>query len=461
MSPSPASSPHSPAADARLVLGVVASVWLIVALGGGSARADVLYLVPVRLAAVAGITALLMIVSPARLGLTQRPALFTAIAAVVVALQLVPLPHGLWSALPGRAVYDRLAAVPEIGALWRPLSLSPDLTWNALLSLLPPLFFLLAAPLLGSRHRRWLWLGLLATILLSGLLGLLQLAGGTQSGLHWYQYSNFDAGTGLFANRNHQAVFLAMGIPLTTWWAISRSTSRNFWSGLAIALSIILFLLVAVATSKSRMGLVAVGLSLLLSAYYFTRQVRLPGRVLFWAWSGVLATGAATAVAIALWADNRVITRSVNDDLRVRILPDSLAAMRSFFPFGSGFGTFPTVFPRFERVQNLSPEYVNHTHSELTQILIEGGVAAALLLLLFLGWFLAALVKMWRRKGASAEELSEGRLCTILVLLPLVASITDYPIRAPLMACAFAIAAALLNRTLAVKARARPAIPPI
>jgi O-antigen ligase len=461
LSPSRPPSAHSPAADARLVLGVVASVWLITAFGGGSARADVLYLIPVRLAAVAGITALFLIVPPSRLGLTRRPALFTAAAAIVIALQLVPLPHGLWSALPGRAVYDQLAAVPEIGALWRPLSLSPDLTWNALLSLLPPLFFLLAAPLLGSRHRRWLWLGLLATILLSGLLGLLQIAGGPQSGLRWYQYSNFDAGTGLFANRNHQAVFLAMGIPLTTWWAVSRSTSRNFWSGLAIALSIILFLLVAVATSRSRMGLVAVGLSLLLSAVYFTRQVRLPRRVLLWAWSGVVATGLATAIAIAMWADNRVISRSVTDDLRIRILPDSLAAIRSFFPFGSGFGTFPTIFPRFERIQNLSPEYVNHTHSELTQILIEGGVAAVLLLIVFLGWFLAASVKMWRRKGASPEEVSEGRLCTILVLLPLVGSVTDYPIRAPLMACAFAIAAALLYRALAAKPRARPAIAPI
>ena len=426
------------------------AVWVVVAFGGGSARADILYLVPLRLSAVAGLAALLLIVPIERLGLGQRPALFTLAAAVVIALQLVPLPHSVWTALPGRDVYDRLADVPEIGALWRPLSLSPDLTWNALLSLLPPLFFLVAVPLLGSKHRRWFLIALLATILASGLLGLLQVAGGPESNLRWYQYSNIEAGTGFFANRNHQAVFLAMGIPLTVWWALSKSHSGRAWAVAAIGASIVLFLLAAIATSQSRIGIVVVALSLLLSALYFSRQARVSRRVLLWGWGALLVVGLSVAGTIVIWAGNRLTGAGVTNDLRIRILPESLEAVRTFFPFGSGFGTLPTVFPRFESVQDLSPQYVNHTHSELTQIVIEGGAVALLLLLLFLLWFAVRCTKAWRKQERSADLAAETRLYTILLVLPLVGSITDYPIRTPLMACAFAALAGLLHQSLRV-----------
>jgi O-antigen ligase len=441
-------APQSAASVERLILGAIVAVWLVVALGGGSARADVLYLVPLRVAVVAGLAALLLIVPPDRLGLGRPPLLFTAAVALVIALQLVPLPHSLWTALPGREVYDGLAGIPEIGALWRPFSVAPDLTWNALLSLLPPLFFLIAVPLLGARYRRRILLALLATILVSALLGMLQIADGAESSLRWYQYSNVDSGTGLFANRNHQAVFLAMGIPLTVWWALSKSHSRRMASILAIAASIILFLLVAVATSQSRMGLVVVALSLLLSAVYFSRQGRASRRALLWGWSALVAVGLMLAASIAMWADNRLINSSIVNDLRIRILPESVETVRAFFPAGSGFGTFPMVFPRFESVEDLSPQYVNHTHSELTQIVIEGGLVSVLLLLLFLLWFAVRWVKAWRRHERNAEQIAEARLYTILIVLPLVGSITDYPLRAPLMACTFAALAALLHQSL-------------
>jgi O-antigen ligase len=85
---------------------------------------------------------------------------------------------------------------------------------------------------------------------------------------------------------------------------------------------------------------------------------------------------------------------------------------------------------------------MNHTHSELTQIVIEGGVVAILLLLLFLFWYLRATWRAW--SAPNAPGIAEARLCTVLMALPLVASITDYPLRTPLMACAFAAAAAML-----------------
>src|SRR5690606_11073889 len=85
------------------------------------------------------------------------------LAVVLVPLvQLIPLPPGVWSALPGRE-----AAVDAFGLIgrelpWMPLSLSPRATWLGLASLLPPLAIFLGTLLLGYPQRRALSLALVA-----------------------------------------------------------------------------------------------------------------------------------------------------------------------------------------------------------------------------------------------------------------------------------------------------------
>lgn len=431
----------------RIALGVVAGMWLVVVLGGGSARADVPYLLVVRGAALFGLALLLLLIPPQRLRPARGPLLFTAAAALVIAVQLIPLPPSLWTALPGRAPYAALSALPDIGDVWRPISLSPDLTWNALLSLVPTLVFLLAIPPLPGRARRWVLKGLLVTILLSGFLGMLQIAGGPDSALRHYQYTNWDSATGFFANRNHQAVFLAMGIPLASWWAgLEEVEPRRRRGRLVIAASIILFLLTAAVTTQSRTGAVIVLLALLLSALYGVKRTGLGKASILWIAGGALLVGAMGAAALATWSDYRRGLGAAAQDLRIRILPESLDAAWTFFPFGSGFGSFPHIFPRFESAEDLSASYVNHTHSELTQIVIEGGAVAILLLLAFLCWYVFAVRRAWWGRGQiSAGAAADAQLCTILIALPLVASITDYPIRTPLLACCLAAAAAILS----------------
>ena len=60
-------------------------------------------------------------------------------------LHLVPLPPALWRALPGRAIVAELDAALKLDAVWRPLSLAPDATWNALFFLAAPMAVLLLA----------------------------------------------------------------------------------------------------------------------------------------------------------------------------------------------------------------------------------------------------------------------------------------------------------------------------
>lgn len=428
---------------AKISLVVIAGAWFATCLGGGSARADIPLLLAVRLAAVVGLMLLLLLVPPDRLRMQRPLLLFAGAAAVVLAVQLIPLPPSVWAALPGRDFYQLLAGVAGVGPVWRPISLSPDLTWNSLLSLLPPLLFILAVPVLGTRVSRWLLVGLWITILLSGLLGLLQMAGGPDSPLRFYRISNADSATGFFANRNHQAAFLAMGIPLAGWWAgrgnIAPRLRRARW---LIGGSAVLFLLTAAVMTQSRMGGAVVLLSFLLTAALIVRGTGLRKGILAALAAGGLAAAALAAVGLTNWSESRLSMAWVEQDLRFKVLPETVSAAKAFFPVGAGWGSFAQIYPRFESVDDLAPEYLNHTHSELTQIVIEGGVAAILLLLAFLLWYGRAVWRAW--SGPDGHGVAEARLCTVLIALPLVASITDYPLRTPLMACAFAAVAAIL-----------------
>lgn len=441
--PKHASSPIVLDLPAKIALAVLAGAWLAIGVGGGSARADVLLLVLVRIAAVLGLVLILLLVPRDRLRLQRPLMLFAGAAAIVLAAQLIPLPPSLWASLPGRDFYQQLATVDAVGPVWRPISFSPDLTWNSLLSLLPPLLFVLAVPILGLRIGRWLLIGLWLTILLSGLLGLLQMAAGADSALRFYRFTNPDSATGFFANRNHEAAFLTMGIPLAAWWAargnVGPRSRRARW---LIAGSAVFFLLTAAVTTQSRTGAALVVLSFLLTAAMVVRGTGLRKGTLAALAGGLLVAGALAGVALTRWSDSRFGGPGTEQDLRIKVLPETLEAARTFFPVGAGWGSFAQVYPRFESVEDLSPEYLNHTHSELTQIVIEGGIVAILLLVVFLAWYARATWRAW--SAPNGPGASEARLCTVLMALPLVASITDYPLRTPLMACAFAAAAAML-----------------
>ena len=183
-------------------------------------------------------------------------------------------------------------------------------------------------------------------------------------------------------------------------------------------------------------------LSFLLTAVLIVRSTGLRKRTLAMLAGATIAVAVLAGVGLSTWSGERFGLERVEQDLRLKVLPETIEAAKTYFPVGAGWGSFAQVYPRFESIEDLSPEYLNHTHSELTQIVIEGGVVAILLLLAFLIWYVRATWRAWAAPNAAG--IAEARLCTILMLLPLVASITDYPLRTPLMACAFAVAAALL-----------------
>jgi O-antigen ligase len=442
---------------------VVATLFLVV-LGafGGASRADELQQSLVRFAALAATAAALWPLDFSGFRDARILLAGLALAYLLLLAQLVPLPPGLWGSLPGHATYFTVAS--EAGSLgWRPLTLSPDLTLNAVAGLLPATALGLLALTLDFRGRVQLARWLVGIACVSAVLGLVQLASGGDA-FHLFRTSSADSAVGLFANRNHQAVLMACGLPVVAALAAIRlSEGGDSGRVLGVAGSIGLLMLLAIAATGSRMGLLlgAVGLisGIAIFALCAKASLEAPRRPGLWA----AGTGAALAAIVPIsiliarsGAVERLTSGQAVDETRVAALRPMLEVARSFMPFGSGFGTFEPAYQQFEPYSLLSTIYLNQAHNEPVQLAIEGGVPALVLLFLFVLWWLRSAVLAVRpRESAARRAMAMAAASATLILM--LSSLVDYPLRTPLLSAAFALFCVELAR--AGRKRAQAARP--
>lgn len=427
----------------------------ICVLGGGASRVDVQSLFIVRIAAILLIVALLL--QPRRLDLRQvrAPLLFIGLCALVVGAQLIPLPPDVWTSLPGRSFYAEAAAAAGLEQPWRPISLTPDLTINSLLSLLPPLAAVLAMSALPRNLSMLMLPVLIGVALLSATLGVVQISAGGDA-FTIYRISNEGAPIGFFANRNHQAALLALALPMLTLWAFlpSRSGTSGPRPWIALAAALLLFPLILVAGSRAGLLLSLAGLFLSLPLAVMARSLGdkppIGRRAMAYAAAAVAVLG--TVVGITLYlaraeALSRLMESSFDEETRWVAIPPVLRMIGEFFPLGAGFGSFESVFRRFEPFGMLDRRYFNHAHNDLLELLTDAGLFGAALLVLFLIWWVIRAFMLWFRSRKGSTGAVYGQLGSVMTLLLLVASLGDYPLRTPLMAVIFAIACVWMCKT--------------
>ncbi|WP_404335668.1 O-antigen ligase family protein [Sphingomonas sp. MMS12-HWE2-04] len=375
--------------------------------------------------------------------------LFLLLGAILglVALQLVPLPPAAWTMLPGRAALVEVARATGNLDSWRPLATVPDGAWNALFSLVVPAAALIGFACLSDRQRAMTVPLLLGVVALSALLGLLQISGEQiSSGVG----VPFGEASGLLANRNHQALLLAIGIPLTLHTAILEDRLDRGRSALAAGL-IIFFILMIVATG-SRAGL-ALALAALLGGMLINRAglrrvwKGIPPPVAIMLSAGLVAL-IGGLVFLTMLAGNaeavfRLFAMGVGEDMRARALPTLMEMIHESFPVGFGFGSFDAMFRILEPSVLLKRTYFNHAHNDWLEIVLDGGLFALLLLLAALGWWLWSATQLLRSGAPAASR--RGLLGALVLLLILAASLVDYPARTPLMMMVTVIAACWLS----------------
>ena len=440
----------------RYRLSVALLLMAALAACGGASRLDEDQQAMVRLLSLLAVLATLW---PLDFAPLRRHAATVAAAAAIVALpllQLTPLPPALWAALPGHVLYaDIAAATGTIG--WRPLTLTPDLTRNTLLALLPGFAAGLSSLYLDQQQRVHLYETIVGLAVISAVWGLAQAnSGGTA--YHLYHASNADTAPGLFANRNHQAALLACALPLAGVLGGLRSHGRNRTPALLATAGIMLLLMLGLAATASRMGLVlgAVGM---VGAVAGFRASGAP----IWRWSArglaIGLSGIALVSVVALAIDRsgvlgRIGGAGLASDTRMAALPALLRMARQFWPTGAGFGAFASIYPQFEPTTALSTIFLNQAHDDALQLVIEGGLPALLLLLAFLAWWL------WRATGLIIGQLRGtpaplGVAAMVVTAILMLSSLVDYPLRTPWLSAIFAIACIEMHRTAVARSLAR------
>ena len=413
---------------------------------GGASREHLLPLAAIELVALPVLG--LALVRLIRTGVWKEHRFLLILASRAVALplvQLVPLPFGVWSSLPGRDQAVLALEIAGIAPSWLPISLTPDRTWQSFLALLPPVAMLLAALTLDRvTVRRLIW-GVLAFVILSIVLGTLQITLDSRTFYPWTT-TNFGSLVGFFANRNHMATLCLIALPFAAALAGSGLNSREPDAGLRVWVGalIIGLVLVALGAIRSRFGILAAGpglVGVLLVAWVSSGRGRPTPLVLG------LAAGAAVAIGvIALFALGPILDRFDTDpttDLRFENWPIVAQAAQDFLPLGSGLGSFDPVYRSYEPVETLRAAYFNQAHNDYLQMwLTTGWLGIALIIATYIWWGRRSW-SAWRAGTHLERDLQ--RAASVALILIGAHSIADYPMRTETIAVIFALCCAILD----------------
>lgn len=427
---------------------VMIALFAVFCVAGGASKANTLGQGVVRAASLITVAGLLLGRVRFDIREARAPFFILIVAALLVALQIVPLPFSVWVRLPGRELISSVTAAVGLDGILRPIAIVPDGALNALLSLSVPFAVLVgmsASP--ATRRRRFLPV-IIAIVCVSALCGLIQLSGGIIDN----PFINDTRGqaAGLFANRNHQALFLAIGVPLTLAWGYAPS-QRPGWRGwAALGIVLLLSLMIIGTGSRAGLGLLAVGLvggGLLIWPTIAGMASRAPRWVLP---AGVLLVLTILTVLLVVSVDfgraeaiDRLLDEEVGADMRSRAFPTLMSMIMQYFPVGSGLGSFDAVFRMVEPFNVLKPTYFNHAHNDYIELLIEGGLPVAALLVSALAWFCGASWRAWR--SSAIGEAHIAKTGSVVILLVILASIADYPARTPMIMAVLAVAATWLS----------------
>jgi O-antigen ligase len=446
---------HSENIRLSVFLGLLVACFLF----GGASRVDAMSLI--FLQPVAALCVLVFLLTPGAMhwGVVKVPLLLLGALAGTMAAQLVPLPPEIWTKLAGHSQFVGGADLAGIAQPWRPISLTPDLTLASLVGLIVPIAVLVGFASIAAGERRMSLTAMLAGIGVSAIFGLAQVSGGPQSSFYLYDVTNLGNAVGLFANRNHQALLLCMAWPmLVAWELVPHKDPRRRVAGRWIAVCSAIFILPLLIVTGSRAGIVLGVASLGFSAVIWWRaksRSEFPeGRFDRFIIPAVLAGATMILVATVALSRAEAIQRLLNlqalEDARVETTPTILKMAADFFPVGSGFGSFDPVYRYYEPFALLSPRYLNHAHNDLLELIVSAGLPGVILLALFLVWFGRHAWLAWFARDGG-EHVYLARVASVIILLTLMSSLVDYPLRTPLIMAVFGVACGWLALPMRVR----------
>lgn len=277
---------------------------------------------------------------------------------------------------------------------------------------------------------------------ISGVIGVLQLAGGTNGPLYFYDVSNRGSAVGFFANRNHAAVFLACLFPmlavLTANVRMTKAARNNILQLTAVTILVIMIPLILVTGSRS--GLLTAVLAVIGSVLLYGSPATLFKKSISRKSTAfMVATIFLSLIMMTVYFSRAESLERffIDPELvngRTEFWLAGLPLFWKFFPLGFGPGNFVPVFQVVEPIDMLSSVYLNRLHNDWLETALAFGVPGCIFILAGMVYFLRRSFILWLRMDGRRSSVAMSRMASIVIAILAMASISDYPLRTPAMA---------------------------
>jgi O-antigen ligase len=392
---------------------------------------------------------------------------------IFIFVQIIPLPISLVKVVSPEAHSLReMFSIDFSRTKLMSLSLLPNVSLRESLELLSYflLGFLIIKTVTSMRQIKRIVYVLIGIGVFEALYGFFELYKNEPRILFFKKIHYLDAVTGTFVNRNHLSGYLEMVIPLTLGLIITRlglfSSSRMKWrdkvlrlsekgfaSYIILCLSLVIMGL-AVIFSKSRTGVFLLVFTFLL---FLEMAVLYFGKVRHqqvWIKRFLVVTFMIISFAALYIGVGGVMDRFAVEDLLHEGRPSiwtNVTGIISGFPlFGSGLGTFSSVYPVYEKIWR--PNHLSHAHNDYLEYLSELGAVGLFLLLGGIILLLARVFLIWRgRKHPEVKGIALGGMIAVVILL--IHSFGDFNLHIPSNMLLFAVVLSLTAATVMYKRR--------
>lgn len=360
---------------------------------------------------------------------------------------LLPWPDSWRIAGQGRSQLVNLLQ-PVVGTLGVQGSLIPMATERALFWLMPAIALYLAVLQMRIQQKRLLIASMIFWIFVGAVIGLAQKANGADSLLYFYEITNTTSAVGLFANNNHYAIAMAACLPLV-WgalvWLFNQRLVRSvhpLWFVLFAGIAILFIVGFMLSGSRAGLALGMLGCLLALPLVIAADQHQGAKHWLL----ALLSVGLFFSVQMGLYFISLQFDTDPLDDLRLKIFPLVREIAADFAPFGSGPGTFWFAFMQDGGLL-ANDKIVNHAHNEYLELWMEMRWSLVIVAVPLLLAYTVKSVHVWFRGAAyQPDNLLLARAASIGLLLLIMHSSIDYPLRTSALLTLSGVLAALLAR---------------
>jgi hypothetical protein len=357
-------------------------------------------------------------------------------------LYLIPALVQFLTLSQGTSELNVIKSAADASSAIHPIVAAPVAVWQSVAFLFAPLaVFLFAIQINRDDLRHVLLIAILFGVI-SGIIGVLQIAGSANGPLYLYRITNSGSAVGLYANRNHAAVFLACLFPMLAVFAARSHASdrknKNTLKWLAMAVAVILVPLILVTGSRSGMLAAIVGLIggvLVHNSHVLRYNGPNAKSALFPIAAAMILVGLVFATIYFSRAEaiERMFAEPAGAIDRAEFWTSSLKLFWQYFPYGYGPGSFVQAFQKEEPLALLNGAYLNQLHNDWLETALTFGVPGILLMLSGVVYYVRRSFLLWFRMDGARSAVALGRMASVIFAILGIASMSDYPLRTPAM----------------------------